>query len=833
VKHLLHLAAAVVAAIASPAAARGQDPAVDKFVAATDRRLAEHPFLGRLKLIKVLKHSPIVFYLKPPDGEDRQYEAKVVNTYLPFLKGVQRVFEAQYAGPAGLRRKPEAPAFAIVVLHSRGDYLNFAQQLDDPSMHWLRAHYDPKLQFAVTYEDTYAQDTEDAKRGGKHAILHEFVHALQHAYGSGDTLPAAPWFNEGLADYRANCTHVASSLEEPPTHPVHMFLMAQVYAGNRLRPLKCSLQEMVAATSYADVVKTVRRRFAQADVLKLMGVFYAQAEMFTRFAHEVEAGKHRARYLDFMKEVQGGRKPIEAFQAVFGQDGVFGKGGAVDFEALEQQFADWVRRMVTVDPKANAASLAGGAGEGSRPAPSTKFELGRLAWQPADARLRIAAARRFLADGAYERGLALLPADTEVAANDQALLRRERDRVQALLGLRTAVVADLVKGRRALPAVAPRQGKVMCATGQALVLQAGNEEVTVGLEILTPKVLLAEGKRLKLIGGEESAQRWLEAWLRWLDRQPVATLAKVMAGEHSRFVDLRADLAATLTAESGSEGHLLLAAQEAGLPDDPQAAANALARLEPLARAGAKGLSAARRADFEEYLHALAERAFEPNSPAALGVPGLEALPDGRVRSQQEARPGVAPVGFAVSASAMLAMDGLPNLAYDGPPALRAGDKAFELIGSGVLEWAFPLAGAQVFELEFSAPQKFVGAVALCAQEGTGAILTHLDGSLAVIDFSTDLRDSPGKAKPIFADRRYTLRIEHDGRKVVRVTVGGKETAKAEYVGSLVRGNLCLRTHTSTPLLVHRLLVEGEPVVADVLALRQKFVEDTLKRFLP
>ena len=39
--------------------------------------------------------------------------------------------------------------------------------------------------------------------------------------------------------------------------------------------------------------------------------------------------------------------------------------------------------------------------------------------------------------------------------------------------------------------------------------------------------------------------------------------------------------------------------------------------------------------------------------------------------------------------------------------------------------------------------------------------------------------------------------------------------------------------HSSTPLLIHRILIEGEPVVADPLALRQRFVEQTLKRLLP
>jgi hypothetical protein len=38
--------------------------------------------------------------------------------------------------------------------------------------------------------------------------------------------------------------------------------------------------------------------------------------------------------------------------------------------------------------------------------------------------------------------------------------------------------------------------------------------------------------------------------------------------------------------------------------------------------------------------------------------------------------------------------------------------------------------------------------------------------------------------------------------------------------------------HTSTRLLIHRFVVEGEPVVADVVV-RQKFVEETLKRLLP
>lgn len=822
---------------------QAQAPATDDefaaFIDATDARLAAHPFLGKISknLIKVTRHRPWVFYLKPPDGQDKEYEAKLVNSYLPFLTRLNRIFESNYTTGKGLTRRKEVPGYAIVVLHSKGDYLNYAQLLGDEALEWTRAHYDPRLQVAVTYEDTYAQDTADAMRTSREAILHEVVHAIQHAHGPAANLPPSPLLNEGIAEYRSKCTHVASSLDDPPTSLEHLSFTYHAVVSGRLKPVRCSLQEMVLAGSYGDVVKTVQKRTPQAARELILGLFYAQAEMFTRFLHEAEGGRYRDAYLQYFVASHRGMPPKDAFAAAFGKEGV------VDFQAMEQAFSSWTDRVVRNDPNANSvmregsevAAAAAAGGLPGAPAPSTSFDLARLAWQPGDLDLRQQFAQLAAAQGDFAQAIARLPAGEMVPAERQPSLERWRSRFESLQQLQQDVIASFLDGKKVLPASVGTPGKLKERRGDRLVVEkaTGKEIVEIPVSAFGPKVLIDQGRKLKKLDENFSAQRAMLVLLRWLEGATPQQLEKQLQGDHPLLADLRSDLAAPFARGAGLVAELLATVRQVGMPDAQPDAAAALARIEPMLVQHAGGLTEARRKDLREWVTALAERAFAPGAALLQMLPGCTLLPDGRIRSEQSFEPNQAFGGF--EPAEMPWLDGkIPNIVYDGPARFGPGAKSYELVGRGILAFAVPLGGKQRFELDFTCGTERVdAAIYLAAHPTKGFVEVRFGGTLEIVDTVSGTHETMGDEAQLFQDKRYRLAVEYDAGKSIQVSVDGKQTLSIPKSNlGLDAGRILLVVHRSTPLAIHRILIEGMPAVDDPAALRARYVQQVLERTL-
>ena len=206
------------------AQAQPEDQQFAAFVASCDKRLAaDKRFFERITLLKT-KKMPFIFYVQRPLRDEAAYQRKVVNSYLPFLVKLVEIFEREYATPLELARRQSTPGFAIVVLSSRGSYNNYAQAIQYADLHHARAHYDPELQLAVTYVDAFAPGNPRPEE--RHAVLHEIVHALQHAYSTTGEMPKPVWFNEGLAEYRSASTHLANSLDRPLLDQYHLAALA-------------------------------------------------------------------------------------------------------------------------------------------------------------------------------------------------------------------------------------------------------------------------------------------------------------------------------------------------------------------------------------------------------------------------------------------------------------------------------------------------------------------------------------------------------------------------------------------------------------------------------
>ncbi|HLQ37443.1 MAG TPA: hypothetical protein VK348_06565, partial [Planctomycetota bacterium] len=712
-------------------------------------------------------------------------------------------------------------------------YADFSSAVGDASLHIARAHYDATLRLAITYEDTFAQN--HSKDEERHALLHEFVHELQHAFSSTGALPKVTWFNEGLADYRASCTNMADSLQQPPLLPDHVLLLANVYVRPNLKPLALPLEQLIAAASYADIVKLASARAGPVDAHLALEVFYAQAEMFTRFLHEGAAAKYRAGYQRYLQAALRGETGVAAFAAAIGD------GKPVDLKTVELDWLTWLTGVLRQRGDGRYPDLAREVqadGSVTMPLPPpVDFDPATLAWKAEEFAERLAACRRLCAHGEYENAQTMLQAAAVLAtAAEQQLATREQERIQLLITLREFVLADLDKNKGWLDVKLdgkPQKGRFVRREADAVVLLANKQEQRLPLSALDPEFLLHEGTRLKQFDG---LLRWQEAWLRWLGGARLATLQKLLAGEFSKIVVLRQDLVTDLSGDHGLAAAALLELQRLRPPPEPAAARSVLERLQQLLRQqGSHALLQSRKDAIDRLARALAERAFTADSAEALGLEGVvERLADGRVTVSYPRPADVLGADFTLQQGDQVATGlAMPRLVYDGPPQLQTVDGKCQMIGAGLFRWAAPLGGEAEFEIGFELVGRGSNFGLVVNADDTGLVFVQPDGSVAIIDRSSGIDENVGTPAQLFIGKAHRLRIHCDGQKRLQVWLDGARTADLPNIGRRTRGDFGLLVHASEPVKVQSLKLTARIAPVDPLPLREKFVQGVLGKLWP
>lgn len=829
----LLLAVIVLASNLAPALAQESagGEAYAAFRAGIEKDLRSHPFFSRITF-SIIDRPPFLFCIERPAVDEEKYELAVANSYLPHLRELLKQFDINYVKPGQLKLRPEAGGYALAVLASAGRYVDFRTAIGDPSLAMARAHYTPQLRLAVTYQDTFSRVNTKAEE--RHALLHEFVHALQHAYSSDGSMPKPVWFNEGLADYRSSCSNAQSSLREPPLQGNHIAAMAFGYANPAGRFYVAPLNELVAAVSYADVVKhATQRNKGEVPAETLMSMFYAQAEMFVRFLHEGEQGKYRGAFLKYVAGAQSGEAGAAAFEKAFGLRG----------DAMSQLETEWLKWLTGVlrprypkipDLATKTSSANSGSPSAAPMSPPIAFDTSGLHWSDTEFSDRVAGARRLCADGQYDLGLQQLPADSEVPAETLPFLQRERARVVELVRVRNMALEDLLtrKGRLSVVLDGSRiAGKVLRREGDDLVLMVDRKEQVLPISVMGPIVLKGQAKRFKLLKGKG---RWFEVWTRWLNGDTRKRLNSLLKLEYSSMVQLRADLDSDFAKMTGRDAAALLTLQELPQTNNRDEADKALTTIRELLQAyGQSPLLQRRKPAITKLARAFAERAFRIDEPAALGLLGDVTRNDNGLMTADYSNALAAPTADFTPLTKK-ELEALPiqqaKTTYAGRSGLTANAGGYQLVGSQWLRWAVPLGGKQSVEIQFSANGDFVPdfGVALCCGPGR-MILARPTGGAQVFDLEKDLVDSVGGGAQLMADKVHTLRVEHDGKKQLTVSVDGKQTALVGNVGRMLSGDLYLYVSSSTPTTVARIKISGRPDPRNPQAYRDRFVAAVLR----
>lgn len=802
-------------------------PAQEEFAAfrqRMDERLKAHPFFGKVKTIRV-ERPPFLFYVEKAPDDASDYELGVVNGYLPFLHELTRQFEAKYRQPAALQRHANCGGYAIAVLSSAGRYMDFRTAVGDPSLANMRAHYTPDLQLAVTYLDAFAR--HNTKTEDLHALLHEFVHALQHAHSPTGQMTRPVFYNEGFAEFRSGCTNVASSLADPQVDADHVAALRFARFQRAGKPYFAPLVDLVAANSYREVLEAAQRRAPGGLRTELaLAVFYAQSALFVRFLHEGANGSRLPQFLRYLDRVQKGGSGVALFQEVFACE----RPDAV--AALDQEWTTWLDALI----RQKSPDLPPGELESdTNLAPPIAFADQGLQWQPNDFPDRFAGARRLCGRGHYDSALSMLPAEGQCRTPaESALLQRERQRILALLELREKVLAEVERSKGQV-AVGGTKGKFVRRTDRgSFVLQVGKEEREVPLTAWTPTELRTAGNRLKPAPFDGKAG-WIEVWLRYLEGEPLAKLKDKLDKGYSTYEGLRTDLVADLDAEQARGAEALAELQ--GLPrtNDAAEASRCLQRaVQLLADHRGSPLLQQRRPALDELVRAYAERCFRADDLDGLGITGkVTKLADGRIQVVYD-DPSKAPTAdftpVPEDESKWLNRGG--RVPYGGPAGITAWGKGYQLGGSALLRWIVPMAGRQsvAFDLHVQTAQELDFFVAMGAHAG-GALFATPVGSVQVLQ-SNDAEIDPrpiGGGAMLATDRPNKLQFECDGEKSLVVTVNGKAMANVDAQG-FTSGELWLFLRLGSPPLLTNLTITGRPSPRDLGKLRAQFVARCLKQ---
>jgi len=772
-----------------------------------DRELARHGYFSKIEYHRVDDYAPFTLIVQRPPKEPDTYRDYVASEYGPWAQYLEQLFRHELAGPLQLERRADYTGYAVAVLASRGDYINYCPFLKGPvGTHIGSGHYDEKLKMVVTYRDTF----QSAGNWKRFPMLRDIVHALLDAYrpAAGERAQEV-WFTEGLSSYLA--FHLRNKTDDLASHHPHRVALESL--GNTLADPAASadlrsLRELIEARGLKGIDWiTVQRKggAAPTDAERQRGyeLFEWQATMWAHFLHHGAPERRAAarEYLELVLSNQGG---VDAFLATF---------GLADLAEIEREFHAYVVRLYGETfgrPLAAGAALAaiGGAGDapGAGAGPTRDSTLARGLDAP---RLVLARALWDAGQGALEeaqRSLAELEAASPEGTGERA--RREQARIAALRAARDARLDDL-----------RRQGGKLRLTPGEKRLGVKVEGVEDGKLVLAPnasgrlEVPLAEVPVSELVSGDAT---WLRGYALLLEGD--ARWSRFVRGEFTEREALERDAAdVPELLRAGEACATLERLSMAPLPSGSFDAERALGHVRRLlADAGDLDLVRERRDALARYAEHCLRLAFAVRGARDLVHGELEELEGGRVRIRYDFDSPEQGLDFVELTDLWKSQR---EVSWKVP--LTEEEAAFqvldgELVGLGPVcsRHALPFRAPLVvrYGLVYHEPtaegQFGIFQMGICV-EGENAVCAMNRGGLFVRDDPSGIYEyHAGEAGIHEADATYPMELRHDGAKVG--FWNGRELVREQAIGQRGSGWLVVWAHTAYEIGLESLEIEGE-----------------------
>ena len=775
------------------------------------RKVGKNAFFSDVDCEWVDAHAPFHYVVQRPPKDRPDYYERQAASYAPWAEALYELFQTEYVGPLELQPRADYRVFVTAVLGSEGAYDDYARRNKARNPAGQRAHYDARLRLAVTYEPwAGGAKTADERR---HALMHELVHAFQHAYSAGpDGVPPHPWLNEGLADYLSSGSgSKPESLAEHPLDERARKMIADLLREEGARDVYVlPLEDLLDARSYGQVVRAVWRRAralrtVQFDSEYALSAFYRQAYLLVYWLEREGGDDVRRAFHAYLRAYFRGQGERAAFEQAFEDH---------DLARLEADYLRWIEPRAKGWRPARLAAAADAADESGElePEPPTfdpellrpatdapECALAAATWEvlhgsPSAARARLAECAQELEEGDAWR----------------PRIARELERISGWIGLRDRFLGWLAETGGKLAVEVERKGKLVSRRVPVAGIEDGclrfgdndyglEERPLAALDPvdLVKQMISARGFEddwsrlyIDVLGGREN-------WERKLPKDdPAADSLRRDAPDYPDLVH---------------EGALLMrlgALADEGPPEDGPAAERALAALGALLEDAGQS-PAVQRA--RPGLAALAElsalRAAESAGLDALLAGAVTDLGGGRVRIRYEfdapeERDDFAPLEWR---------DSLPASApaAAGQWSVRGG----RLVGRGraCVRHAAGFEGAQT--VRYSVRWGQVGAPAdfgllLCHDGGDGYVASLANGALLIVDPQSAEPQIVVGSEPLMAETDYGIELRHDGADAIEARAG-KERLGPLRCGSLTGGDLVLFVNSVVPVELESLEIEA------------------------
>lgn len=790
------------------------------------------PFFTRIEYSEHID-GRFAFYIQANPGLPF-YEKRLIGDYLPQLQKLEGAFEKLLATPLKLPRHEQRPGYAVAILSSRGAYVDFQEghQIDGHSM---RAHYDPTRRLAVTYEQLYAdqQQTRDERQ----AILHEFVHALQHAYYSGpDLMPKPQWFAEGLAEYLAE-SQTATGKAVAAEQAAVLLTMFEQGAGAIFAN---GLRDLVTADGpgYGQVVQAALRRapgtvpdseFADAA----LGAFYAQSTLLTQFLYDGKAGQYRGGYLRYVRAVMTGATGWQPFADAFGDGFDAGRMEAEFIAFLRQRGRELRPRIDLAHDARLPESKAGATGAG---APSAVIAIDRtfspeeLALDPTEWSSQLGLALREARHGRLDEALARLTTTEADDADGKARIERERARLDSLIAARNSLL-----GKNRFVALdhdgKTIRGRVVEVENGIVTLTKGSATIEIPMAALSAGTLDRELDKKRNQGLRIPGL--VRAYLLVLGGEDEKAVDKHLTRAGAEVKALQRDLDGYPALQTlGEAAALIDGLARAPVPADRDGAAATFETIrELLKRHAGTAVVQARNDELRRYATLLAEKTFDPTDPTCLGLKG-----DARLRDNEIT------LTYDFSDEAQL-RDFVENNGYapmlrgnsEQPAQLQQQGTKMRLAGTACYRHSMPFSAPFTVRLSLALAPVIQGnsmrwgglfALGVCGDDAGNFVAASSMGPLSILDQATGIAadHQPTAAPEIRFQHAYDYELIHDGRTITW-KLGGETLVSTDEIGNRKSGSLFLSVDTSAgAVLITKLSIAGVVDDAALTPIKNRWV---------
>jgi len=725
---------------------------------------------------------PLYFVIQRPKKDSQAYYDRIVAYYRPWAEQILEVFDEEYAKPLELTLRDDRRVFGLAVLPTQGDYNNYANRMKDRGLYWARAHYDPAMRVAVTYEPGAGSSPEERR----HALMHELVHELVDAYSlhSGAANLPRPWIGEGFAEYLSSGTQ-AGKPESVRAHALDTKARDQIATVLRTPGVRDAyflpLVDMLFTSSYRDLKLRVYKR-CQAQGVGFMGDlalnnFYRQSYLLVYFLQHGKSGAYRDRFNDYLKACLAGDSSKRVFRKAF---------EGVDLDELQAEFIAWVeptaKNWTPPVMKADITAIAGGAGAPDAEAEPTYDPAGlRPDLDDPDVALSLAVCEA--REGKAREALARLGSiDVSKADADlQLRIATEKERLQSWIDVQRRFLEHLqVTGKKLVidHEGQPLRAEVLGIEEGAVRLGENRLKVdSLPLEELDPLELAQLMSKTKDL--EESRAR-IYMYVLWDDPHWPKLLRTESSKDEALRLDAEKDYPNRL--EKGEIVVRLLEAADLPLPEDAKAARHTLERIEVLLasdRTGSSVLIEKARpvlADLAEIAHLqiLGESSLE-------GLLGAEVtdLGQGKVRLSYSFKKAAELEDFEYSRY-------LPGLytapGRDGNPFSVTAGGALQARGQGCLRSSYALTGPITVRYKLGyrdVESTFEFRLGIC-DDGYESYLAAFDlfslfWSETKMSTSADLASAPGRHVVKIGDTTYSMELRYDAAGTAQLLCNGQQ----------------------------------------------------------